>query len=173
MKTQQEYQDFSEQHWRNYTPSDSLPANMPGYGAILLKAWDEHQATQATQPEKEELIPFNLEEALQEPERVRFRNDETPLEWHYFAPYEGKYPITAVTINQKVSLTKEGYLFDSSAIKDYDLMLVKKKMVVWFGLYENPDGVLNTSPVMDNEEYIKNYCNTCRRKLVKLYSYEL
>ena len=30
------------------------------------------------------LLPFNLEEALKNPERVVYRNGEKPLEWHWF-----------------------------------------------------------------------------------------
>lgn len=31
-----------------------------------------------------EMIPFNLEEALKNPDRVVYRNGEKPLEWHWF-----------------------------------------------------------------------------------------
>lgn len=172
MKTQQEYQDFSEQHWRNHTPSDSLrPANVPGYGAILLKAWDEAQAT--TQPDKEELVEFNLEEALREPERVRFRNGETPLEWHYFASLTD-FPIHATHKDGGyVTLVRDGLQGVGQYTTQYDLMLAKKKRLVWFGLYENLDGILNTTGIYNDEDLTKRYCEKNNFKLLKLYSYEL
>jgi hypothetical protein len=54
---------------------------------------------------------------------------------------------------------------------DYDLMLVKKKETVWFGLYEDVVGFMHTTPIKNTKEQVEE-CIDNGRKLLKFYSYE-
>ena len=168
MKTTQEYEDFA----RAYHDENSKKGRFLVNSSDLLKAWDEYQATQATQPDKEELIPFNLEEALREPERVRTRSGNKVV-WSYFEVNK-EFPIVYFTdaIDAFMSVATNGLALGNKE-NTHDLMLVKKKQVVWFGLYENLDGVLNTTGVYNDKDLTKRYCEANKLKLLKLYSYEL
>ena len=172
MKTTQEYLSFAKD-WL-IKQGSSLNYTNHSLGARMLEAWDKHQtnnALEVAQTEKEELVEFNLEEALQEPERVRFRNGETPLEWHYFASLSGGIcPIVAIANNTKIHTTKNGYQVNKNEETNYDLMLVKKKEVVWFGLYKDKHGVMYTTDVQNTKEEVEEYIDG--RKLLKFYSYE-
>lgn len=170
MKTTQEYENFVGTWLLKNSP---LITKETIEGEVkILKAWDEHQSAQPTQSqsEKEELVEFNLEEALNEPERVRFRNGETPLEWHYFKTCKSGFPIaTTGSDGLCISAKKDGKC-SNYGINSHDLMLVKKKKVVWFGLYEDKHGVMYTTDVQNTKEEVEEYIDG--RKLLKLYSYE-
>lgn len=172
MKTTQEYLNFAKD-WL-IKQGSSLNYTNHSLGARMLKAWDEHQSAQPTQtePEKEELVEFNLEEALEDKSRVRFRNGETPLDWHYFDQLHDKtFPIVSIKAHeQRVNLTKDGFFMKGGNKDDYDLMLVKKKEVVWFGLYKDKHGVMYTTDVQNTKEEVEEYIDG--RKILKFYSYE-
>lgn len=48
------------------------------------------------------LLPFNLEEALKNPERVVYRNGEKPLEWHYFK--YAQWQIVSITPQKEIQV---------------------------------------------------------------------
>lgn len=168
MKTTKEYEEFAIKHWESYVPW--LPYNESQYGVSLLKAWDEHQAQVTTQPKPEELIPFDLEEALKEPNRVRTRTGDKVL-WSYFK-VDKEFPIVYFTdaLYAFMCVATNGLALGNRE-NDYDLMLVKKKETVWFGLYKNNHGVLSATPVYRAEEHVKEYIEG--RETLKIYSHEL
>lgn len=168
MKTTKEYEEFAIKHWESYVPW--LPYNESQYGVSLLKAWDEHQAQVTTQPKPEELIPFDLEEALKEPNRVRTRTGDKVL-WSYFK-VDKEFPIVYFTdaLDAFMSVATNGIAVGNRE-NDYDLMLVKKKETVWFGLYEDVVGFMHTTPIKNTKEQVEE-CIDNGRKLLKFYSYE-
>ena len=71
-----------------------------------------------------ELLPFNLEEALKNPERVVYRNGEKPLEWHWFDKAFSNFSVYSIKQNGMI----EDHLIDGSVIdkvcpNEYDLLL--------------------------------------------------
>lgn len=56
-----------------------------------------------------EMIPFNLEEALKNPDRVIYRNGEKPLEWHWFKT--AQLQIVSITPNKEIQVNSENGAF--------------------------------------------------------------
>lgn len=59
------------------------------------------------------LLTFNLEEALKNPERVVYRNGEKPLEWHWFK--HAQWQIVSVTPQKEIQVN-----YDNGHSGSYD-----------------------------------------------------
>lgn len=77
-----------------------------------------------------ELLPFDLEVALKEPERVVCRNGEKPSELYYFKTSKSDYPVTAVVNKLIYVFTVKGEYLNDEEYK-YDLFLLPKKITLW------------------------------------------
>ena len=71
------------------------------------------------------LLPFNLEEALKDPNRVVYRNGEKPLEWHWFEKAERNSTLASINIFHDMCLHyNDGSMAFSPNDNDYDLLLL-------------------------------------------------
>ena len=85
----------------------------------------------------DKLLPFNLEEALKNPERVVYRCGAKPLEWHWFKESSHTCQIYSVMSNgDTVSSTKEGFDY-AGKTSPHDLMLLPiPEKTYWVNVYE-------------------------------------
>lgn len=108
------------------------------------------------------LLPFNLEEALKNPERVVYRNGEKPLEWHYFK--YAQWQIVSITPQKEIQVNYENganhcydefdeYLGTNSS---HDLLLLPiTEKRYWVNLYkdhESNDILFCGHVVFDSED---------------------
>ena len=84
--------------------------------------------------------PFNLETALKHPEWVYFRNEEKPLEWHWFEKYSSEYPLVAISNNNTtIYISKVGFVHNREKLSCYDLILRVPYRTVYTVLYPEKD----------------------------------
>lgn len=85
---------------------------------------------------KNELLPFNLEEALKNPERVVYRNGEKPFEWHWFEHMPDEACIISVRKGSYWSHNKTGFYNNDESGCSVDLMLLAENRY-YINVYDN------------------------------------
>lgn len=87
------------------------------------------------------LLPFNLEEALKNPERVVYRNGEKPLEWHWFkSADQSKDCIVNLDKDLDINTNKINGSFGELMGSRYDLMLLPlPEKRYWVNVYKDHD----------------------------------
>lgn len=118
------------------------------------------------------LLPFNLEEALKQPDRVVYRCGAKPLEWHWFKESSHTYQIYSVMPDGDTrSSNKEGFDYEGS-ISCYDLMLLPfPEKTYWVNVYE-VQGKIQLSVPFESE--IKAFQETVLPlKLIKRISFTI
>lgn len=111
------------------------------------------------------LLPFNLEEALKNPDRVVYRNGEKPLEWHWMGKANQEdYCITSVLsdgsfethlINGRTLL---GWNTDSSDL----FLLPLPERRYWVNVYARNEFVSIGDAVYPSEEEAKKNASIIR-----------
>lgn len=85
------------------------------------------------------LLPFNLEEALKNPERVVYRSGAKPLEWHWFEKCSVDNRLVTIMANKlPLFLRDNGKVCDDLISEHcYDLMLLPiPEKTYWVNVYE-------------------------------------
>lgn len=92
---------------------------------------------------KQELLPFNLEEALKNPERVVYRNGEKPLEWHLFEKLASKHKLYSITKSGIMGHMVNGLSYDNESKHPYDLLLLPlPEKRYWVNVHKEGDLLL-------------------------------
>ena len=104
-----------------------------------------------------ELLPFNLEEALKNPDRVVYRNGEKPLEWHWFGSLEEPYTLYSVTGDKELKSHKKNGRWKSETYRaNYDLMLLPiPEKRYWVNVYDVWGYISISRDVYNSEEEAK------------------
>lgn len=99
------------------------------------------------------LLPFNLEEALKNPERVVYRNGEKPLEWHWFkSADQSKDCIVNLDKDLDINTNKINGSFGELMGSRYDLMLLPlPEKRYWVNVFKHFGGELHLSRVLYSE----------------------
>ena len=102
------------------------------------------------QPEQPTLIPFNLEEALKNPDRVVYRDGSKPLEWHWFKSKVDGSTIVSVRNREAIWHFEDGSRGMTKT--DFDLFLLPEAKKEYFINVYDVNGVVYASKPFNSAE---------------------
>ena len=119
------------------------------YNWIPLRQLEEFRRAFKPQPEQTTLIPFNLEEALKNPDRVVYRDGSKPLEWHWF---ESKDCLFAVHTRDGILTHNKCGRYFAGVPHKLDLFLLPEAKKEYFINVYDVNGVVYASKPFNSAE---------------------